>query len=219
MEFLSHLNELIFPSRCISCGVIGISLCSQCRRGWNLHRYFTTIRHENQRELKVVSSVAYSQIAQKILLAAKESHIKKADLLLGEAIEHSIKYILRDEFVDCLIPIPSRASATRTRGRQFVEAIIEMPSQNLSIPIAPVLSHQRKVRDQSGLSHDQRWNNLHGAFVVRHEQRAGGKALLIDDLVTTGATLNEAAHALRYAGIEVIGAVTAAVALTTKIHR
>ena len=219
MDFLSHLNELIFPSRCISCGVMGISLCSQCRRGWNLHRYITNVQHENRRVLKVVSSVAYSQIAQKILLAAKESHIKKADFLLGEAIEHSIKYILRNEIIDCLIPIPSRASATRTRGRQFVESITEIPSQNLSIPIAPILAHQRKVRDQTGLSHDQRWNNLQGAFVVSTKQGAHGKALLIDDLVTTGATLNEAAHTLRYAGIEVIGAVTAAVALTTKIHR
>jgi len=219
MEFLAHLNELIFPSRCISCGVIGISLCSQCRRGWNLHRYFTTIRDESESELRVVSSVAYSPIAQKILLAAKESHIKRADQLLADAIEHSIKFVLREEFVEYLIPIPSRASATRTRGRQFVEAITERPSHNLSIPIAPIITHGRKVRDQSGLSHDQRRNNLQGAFVVTHKLGVRGKALLIDDLVTTGATLNEAARALRYAGIEVIGAVTAAVALTTKIHR
>jgi predicted amidophosphoribosyltransferase len=43
-----------------------------------------------------------------------------------------------------------------------------------------------------------------------------GRALLVDDLVTTGATLNEAARALRYAGIEVIGAVTAAIAQTVR---
>jgi predicted amidophosphoribosyltransferase len=87
-----------------------------------------------------------------------------------------------------------------------------------NIPIAPVLRHSRKVRDQSGLHHNERWNNLKGAFVVDAKQISGQKALLIDDLVTTGATLYEAARALRYAGFEVIGAVTAAVALAPKIE-
>jgi predicted amidophosphoribosyltransferase len=68
------------------------------------------------------------------------------------------------------------------------------------------------VRDQSGLHLQERWNNLEGAFVVTNKQQALGKALLIDDLVTTGATLVEAARAMRYAGIEVVGAVTAAIA-------
>jgi predicted amidophosphoribosyltransferase len=84
--------------------------------------------------------------------------------------------------------------------------------------MAPILRHARNVRDQSGLHHNERWNNLKGAFVVDAKQKSGQRALLIDDLVTTGATLSEAARALRYAGIEVIGAVTAAVALAPKIE-
>jgi predicted amidophosphoribosyltransferase len=72
--------------------------------------------------------------------------------------------------------------------------------------------HARKVRDQSGLHLQERWNNLEGAFVVEKEHGLRGNVVLIDDLVTTGATLCEAARALRYAGIQVIGAVTAAVA-------
>lgn len=68
------------------------------------------------------------------------------------------------------------------------------------------------MRDQSGLHLEERWNNLEGAFVVKGEQVLPGGVLLIDDLVTTGATLCEAARALRYAGIKVIGAVTAALA-------
>ena len=68
------------------------------------------------------------------------------------------------------------------------------------------------MRDQSGLHLEERWNNLEQAFVVEREHGLGGRVLLIDDLVTTGATLCEAARALRYAGIEVVGAVTAALA-------
>jgi predicted amidophosphoribosyltransferase len=85
-------------------------------------------------------------------------------------------------------------------------------SVKLGIPIQSPLGHARRVRDQSGLDLRQRWNNLEGAFVVEKVDELHGNVVLVDDLVTTGATLIEAARALRYAGIQVIGAVTAALA-------
>ncbi|CAN2215086.1 Phosphoribosyltransferase domain [Candidatus Nanopelagicaceae bacterium] len=85
-------------------------------------------------------------------------------------------------------------------------------SAKLGIPIQSPLFHGRRVRDQSGLDVQGRRNNLEGAFVVEKIDGLHGNAVLVDDLVTTGATLNEAARALRYAGIQVIGAVTAALA-------
>ena len=154
----------------------------------------------------------YSEIASKILLAAKESHLKNADALIEEAILHALTFVLRNEWVDCLVPIPSRKSAARLRGRQFVEEISNRLSLRTGIPVKSILAHQRNVRDQSGLHSQERRNNLDGALVVRGIQGELGRALLVDDLVTTGATLAEGARALRYAGIEVAGAVTAALA-------
>ena len=163
-------------------------------------------------ELLVTSSVMYSEVASKILLAAKESHIKSADALIAEAIIHSLSHNLRKQSIDALIPIPSRKSAARLRGRQFVEVIAHMVSLQSGVKVHSVLSHQRKIRDQSGLHIQERRNNLEGALVVKGNQGGLGRVLLVDDLVTTGATLAEAARALRYAGIEVVGAVTAALA-------
>jgi predicted amidophosphoribosyltransferase len=100
----------------------------------------------------------------------------------------------------------------RKRGRRFISEVSRDASLKFELPIHDLLLHTRTVKDQSGLHLQERWNNLEGALVVSGRQRADGKALLIDDLVTTGATLSEAARALRYAGIEVIGAVTAAIA-------
>ena len=119
---------------------------------------------------------------------------------------------MRSQRVDHLIPIPSRKSAARQRGRQFIAEVSQGASIKHSIPLVSPLMHARKVRDQSGLHLQERWNNLEGAFVVEKEHGLRGNVVLIDDLVTTGATLCEAARALRYAGIQVIGAVTAAVA-------
>lgn len=151
-------------------------------------------------------------MASKILLAAKESSLKSADNLVADAISHSMRAWLRDEWIDSLIPIPSREKIARKRGRQFMEEITQLVSRESGHRVAPVLSHTRTVRDQSQLNAQQRWNNLDGSMVVSGNQLGLGKVLVIDDLVTTGATLSEAVRALRYAGIEVIGAVTAAIA-------
>ncbi len=78
----------------------------------------------------------------------------------------------------------------------------------------PILGYSRKVRDQSGLNSEERWNNLVDSLVVKGDVfKSEDKAvLLIDDLVTTGATLLAAEKALNRAGIRAIGAVTACVA-------
>lgn len=212
MELFKNLNELIFPTRCISCGLLGLTLCSQCRRGWHLHSYISQVGRDAATKVTVYSSVIYSAVARKIILGAKESHLKICDQLVSEAITHSLRQFLTSRKVDFLIPIPSRTSAVRLRGRQFIEDISQDSSLTFSIPIASPLSHRRRVRDQSGLHVQERWNNLQGALVVKGEHGLHGSALLIDDLVTTGATLSEAARALRYAGITVVGAVTAALA-------
>jgi len=81
-----------------------------------------------------------------------------------------------------------------------------------------ILHHQRAVRDQSKLNSVQRNRNIEGAFSatlnVAKVARSGniGPLIIVDDLVTTGATLAEAIRALRAAGFSVIGAVTGAVA-------
>lgn len=214
MEFLVSLNQLIFPNRCISCKQLGDSLCLICRSGWSPYSFRSKFS-ENPR-LNVFSSIEYSDIAARVILAAKESHIKNADLLVAEALGHSIREWLKNDWVDTLIPIPSRKSAARKRGRQFVEEIAQIVSKEFGIPVASPIQHSRLVRDQSGLDHEHRRNNLEGALVVRGNPEGLGRALLVDDLVTTGATLTEAARALRYAGIEVVGAVTAAIAQTVR---
>jgi len=81
-----------------------------------------------------------------------------------------------------------------------------------------ILQHQRAVRDQSKLNSQQRNRNIAGAFSTTYNLAKAassgntGPLIIVDDLVTTGATLAEAIRALRGAGFSVIGAVTGAVA-------
>ena len=69
------------------------------------------------------------------------------------------------------------------------------------------------MKDQSKLDAQSRSENICGAMCVLTTAGRGEKVLLVDDLLTTGATLSEARRALKYAGFDVIGAITACLSL------
>lgn len=112
-----------------------------------------------------------------------------------------------------LVPVPSRKSATRKRGRDFmVENALALADQPL-VEVRAVLEHVRRVRDQSTLSSREREINLSGALRAANSPvQENIPVIIVDDLMTTGTTLHEAARALFSAGYDVIGAVTACVA-------
>lgn len=217
MDIFQSLNELLFPSRCIACGVLDQSLCLTCRRSWVMQVRRSSLHLNAGERLDVISALPYSSVVQRVLLASKESAITRADALIAEALQYSIRHFISNTKFDFITPIPSRASATRTRGRDFMESLARQAAMPLGIAVIPQLSITRTIRDQSGLNHKQRRNNLDGAFVTYSKEPSYGRVLMVDDVVTSGATLSEGAKALTYAGFDVVGAATAAVALTSKI--
>ncbi len=145
-----------------------------------------------------------------MLLSAKESSLELADNLLTAALLHSLRGAQSQNQIDFLVPIPSRKSVARKRGRQFISVLSKSIGDSENLPTEEILTHTRKVRDQSNLDAKDRAANLDKALISL--RFLSGKAVLIDDLVTTGATLHEAARALRSKGITVAAAVTACVA-------
>ena len=212
------LSEILFPSRCIGCSRLGISICSDCRTNWHPHIY--------RREISVLgvnypvfSAVQYSPIASRVLLSAKESQIAAADQLISQALRHSFKLFINRFGSGTLVSVPSRKSATRKRGRDFLKEITLDLANEMKLPAAFPLSHHRKVRDQSQLNFEERSQNISGALEVSSHFSAlnapgniAPKLIVIDDLITTGATLVEAIRALRTAGFSVLGAVTSCTA-------
>ena len=207
MQVITELSQLLFPTRCYGCNAIGISICSNCRREWHPHYYLTHIGG-----LRVNSAVLYSPTASKIILAAKEHGLKGADELIIDAIVHVLSRANFDKYNVRLVPIPSSAINRRRRGRSFIPDICDEISVRTSIPIIPALTILRKVKDQSTLSAAARAKNMHGAFGIAENIYPRGDLILIDDVVTTGATVCEAARALNSHGFAVLGSVTACVA-------
>lgn len=214
---MKNMAELIFPSRCIGCSQLGISICSLCRKSWHPHIYHRDLSILSQ-TYPVVSAVKYSPIASKVLLSAKESGQSAADQLLISAISHALTFFTKKYGVGDLVGIPSRKSATRKRGRNFMVEITKSVAKAESIKALDILQHTRSVRDQSQLDSEQRSRNIAGALTASKNSSKldshgnTGPLIIVDDLITTGATLAEAIRALRTAGYAVIGAVTGSVA-------
>ena len=208
MKKLLDLTEIIFPSRCFGCGCLGPNICSTCRPLWNPHLYRSTID-----SLHVYSAIIYSPVAKRIILSAKENGIKAADDLIIHALSHSLHLVLRDFEMGILIPTPSRKSSNRKRGRDFLSDITHSVARSESLDCVDLLEHTRKIKDQTGLTAHQRSENIHHAVSVdRNKLAALGvdtDVILVDDLMTTGATLLEARRALKVRGIRVIAAITA----------
>jgi predicted amidophosphoribosyltransferase len=149
-------------------------------------------------------------MAGKVLLAAKEHGLQRADELMVSALSHSLSFCLQEQGIGFLVPIPSRKSVARLRGRQFIKALTQEIGSDAHVSTCELLTHTRAVKDQSKLDAKERGENLKGALSSLRFR--SGKAISVDDLVTTGATLQEAARALRAVGIEVSAAITACVA-------
>ena len=208
MKSLKSLQEIVFPVRCLGCSALGLEICSQCRSKWNPHIYRSWSRTSPY--FPIFSSIQYSTVASKVLLAAKENNIKLADDLLVQALQRSFHFCAKERGVGVLVPIPSRHAVARSRGRQFITELSLRLSKGTGIETIEMLSHIRKVRDQSSLDAKQRLVNIEGS--MKSLRYLSEKVILVDDLVTTGATIHEGARALRENGIEVIAAVTACIA-------
>jgi predicted amidophosphoribosyltransferase len=156
--------------------------------------------------------VVYSPTASRIILAAKENGLQGADDLLIDAIIHVLNKVQLDKSFIRLVPVPSSKQSQRRRGRSFIVDLTDTISEKTGIAINDCLQLSRRVSDQSGLTRVQRITNMHGAFSLKPGAILRGDAIVIDDVVTTGATLREAARALNSQGFHAFGSVCAVTA-------
>ena len=115
---------------------------------------------------------------------------------------------------DALVPVPLHRSRLRTRGFNQAEDL----AQHLDLPVARVLRRVRATTSQTDLPASRRHANVRGAFALtRRAEVEGRRLVLIDDVSTTGATLEACARVLRAAGAAEVRALVAARA-TVKVQ-
>ena len=113
--------------------------------------------------------------------------------------------MIRRMDVDAIVPVPIHRSRRRKRGFNQAEILAEILGKKLGIPVEPeLLKRNRKTVPQKELSPSERLKNLTGAFLAESLPDDKKRILLVDDIYTTGSTLEACARVLKNAGAEVV---------------
>lgn len=239
LELRKTLTYLFFPAPCLACGGIDrdlerpLGLCLRCRGrlvqvrdpccatcarplaappasvppGYRCGR----CRLRRPKIERLVAHWVYQEPLDRVVLGLKFRRLRFLGEQLGAALAERLG---RDPPpVEAVVPVPLHWRRQLERGYNQADEIAGALATALERPRITALRRRRLTRPQMDLPRERRDANLRGAFSCRAPKRIAGRAiLLVDDVLTTGATLDQAARCLRAAGS---GAIFAAVVART----
>lgn len=228
---LRQLRWVLYPRRCPFCDrVLGNQpACPDCADGLAELRRAPSMRlrgseHYLGRLDGAAAPYQYTGLVRRAVLRAKyqgapwaavELGVEMARLLFGSEIRMCGSEPLPepvpglDRGYDCILPVPA---SSKKRGYNVPERMAQPLARAVGVPVVTdALTRARSTRRQEGLSLDERLANVAGAFwVARPEAVEGKRILLVDDVLTTGATASACAQALLDAGAQSVFAVALA---------
>lgn len=186
-----HLLQACFPLVCFGCKSIGKLICDSCSSLIYLDpeivyrdniRVHTSADYHRSNHSKIIE--AWKYYGQQELLELFVSNLNTVDFT--------------NEY-DCIVPVPLHRTRKAEKGFSPPEQITNYLSEELKIPVINVLSRKRKTMSQALLTKSERFKNVDQAFKAT-ESLEGKTVLLVDDVVTTGATLLACKFALDQQG-------------------
>ncbi len=151
---------------------------------------------------------AYEGTLRELIHLFKYGRIRPLAGPLGELLALALP---RDQSFDAVVPVPLHWRRRWQRGFNQSELLAAAAARRYGIPVLRALRRGRATASQAGLSNSRRRANVTGAFLVRRGQDVRGRRiLLVDDVLTTGATASACAAALKQAGARAVAVLTLA---------
>ncbi|UVO13002.1 ComF family protein [Mycobacterium sp. SVM_VP21] len=211
--------DAVLPLQCGGCGAPGTRWCAVCAAqlavGPNEPR---VIGPRLDPHVPVFALGRYAGARRQAIVAVKERG--RSDLVapLASALGEALQRLLYWQMVDLpltIIPAPTRRSAARRRGGDPITRIAAaVAARHAGVTVAPALRMRALTRDSVGLGSAARERNIAGRVLLcrggLRNFSAAGDVLIVDDVVTTGATLAESVRVLRQARVRVSAALVIA---------
>ncbi len=213
---LAGVLDLILPLQCGGCGAPSTRWCDACARELSVaadQPHVVTPRIDPQ--APVFALGRYAGARRQAILALKEHG--RTDLVgpLAGALALGVHRLLSWGIVETpltVVPAPTRRSAARRRGGDPVTRLARTAmAGHPAVQVAPTLRMRALARDSVGLGVTARERNVAGRVFLRGT-RPGTEVLIVDDIVTTGATARESVRVLRAAGVRVAAVLAVAFA-------
>lgn len=206
MELLERVLDLLYPPKCALCHRLldkgGVYICPRCRTSLP----YTSEQGKQKIEFceVCVSPLYYEDHAKESLLRYKFHDCRGYAQVYAPLVADCIRAAELEW--DVLSWVPLSRKRLRERGFDQCFLLAEAVGKQLGTPPVSLLKKSRHTRAQSGMGGaEERRANISGAYTVPQPERVAGKTiLLLDDIVTTGATLSECARTLRYAGAKAV---------------
>lgn len=212
--------DFLFPKTCLNCGYIGSYICSDCGRKLKpvikerclyCHSFsplgLTHVSCSKKLSIDgVMSLFYYDELMKKIIKNIKYQLVKKAfDDLFAAIAPHMIekirlyKKLFSQSFIQ---PIPLHLTRFNKRGFNQAQIIADFLGSILSLPVVGFLERKKPTSSLAGIADKKdRHSKIQGAFCIKDKSQIFGKKfLLVDDVVTSGATVKEAGKTLKRAG-------------------
>ena len=216
--FLKEAQDYLFPLYCLGCDREGVWVCADC---------FTTIGQAGAHACPVchtpsvdgsvcagcapvsalqaqraVGEYQENALLGKLIQAFKYDYAEDTVSVFGEIIRpYLINHRGAFALIDLIVPVPLHPRRFAERGFNQAELIGRLVSAVIRRPVVKALRRERYTAVQARLKRAERRENVRQAFVSKKDARLDGKKiLLVDDVYTTGATLQECARVLRQAG-------------------
>jgi len=211
ITLVKSLLHLLFPYTCCGCGTDLIAenmlFCIYCQASMPLTRfeYFPSNPIEKifwgRAGIEAASAHLYftsGSTVQHSLHLLKYKSKKEIGIYFGQRMGESLIHSCRFSQCEIIIPMPLFAAREKKRGYNQATLIAIGLSQELKIPvIEDAIIRVKKTETQTHKSRIERWKNMESTFEIRNPQKIYGKhILLVDDVITTGASLEACARVL-----------------------
>jgi ComF family protein len=214
---LTRLLDLALPPVCAGCGREGDAICGRCLPGVGARVALPPGTPLGLAEgppdplLQLEWCSPFAGTTRRALHQLKYTGERRLAMPLGGVV--AARWRRAGAGGDVLVNVPVHDGRRRERGYDQAALVARVAAEALGLPYAPALERTRATTAQYRLDRRHRASNVHDAFAVGPGHRAAVKGrwvVLVDDVVTTGATLCEAARALLDAGAAAVSAVTVA---------